>query len=171
MNEITGGSVNAVTNAQALTNWLNQRGIHCDGVSKESISLLLDKKISPDVEKALRLRMENALSSTAKLGAMLEACCLDGRIRGLLKYHGAFTGRWSGKLVQPQNFPRGMSLNIDQAIRTVMQQDASLVEILHGPAVEWFQASCGRCLFQQKGMSCGCRLFLNRSKSPCLASR
>ena len=80
--------------------------------------------------------MENALSSTAKLGAMLEACCLDGRIRGLLKYHGAFTGRWSAKLVQPQNFPRGMSLNIDQAIRTVMQQDASLVEILHGPAVE-----------------------------------
>ena len=40
------------------------------------------------------------------------------------------------KLVQPQNFPRGMPLDIDQAIRTVMQENASLVDILQGPPVE-----------------------------------
>ena len=30
----------------------------------------------------------------------------DGRARGLLQYHGAATGRWSGQLIQPQNLPR-----------------------------------------------------------------
>jgi len=37
---------------------------------------------------------------------MLHAVNEDGRMRGLLMYHGAATGRWSGRLVQPQNFPR-----------------------------------------------------------------
>jgi hypothetical protein len=31
----------------------------------------------------------------------------DGRARGLIQYHGATTGRDSGRLLQPQNFPRG----------------------------------------------------------------
>jgi DNA polymerase bacteriophage-type len=41
-----------------------------------------------------------------KLDAMLACVCPDGRARGLLQYHGATTGRWSGQLIQPQNFPR-----------------------------------------------------------------
>ena len=137
MHQITAGSVSSVTNAPALTEWLNHRGIECDGVAKESVSHLLEKELPVDVEGALKLRAGNALSSTAKLGAMLEACCPDGRIRGLLKYHGASTGRWSGKLVQPQNFPRGMpDLCTVQASRTVMLKNASLVDILHGSPVE-----------------------------------
>jgi hypothetical protein len=37
---------------------------------------------------------------------MLACVGRDGRARGLLQYHGAATGRWSGQLIQPQNFPR-----------------------------------------------------------------
>jgi hypothetical protein len=37
---------------------------------------------------------------------MLACVGADGRARGLLQYHGAATGRWSGQLIQPQNFPR-----------------------------------------------------------------
>ena len=44
-----------------------------------------------------------------------------------------------------------MSLNIDQAIRTVMQQDASLVEILHGPAVEVVSSLLRSMLVSAKG--------------------
>ena len=36
---------------------------------------------------------------------MLEAQ-YEGRIRGTLQYHAAATGRWGGRKVQPQNFPR-----------------------------------------------------------------
>ena len=134
---ITGGSVNTITNAPTLTEWINERGFSCDGVSKDSVSKLLEEDLPEDVGAALKLRAENALSSTAKLRAMSEACCPDGRLRGLLKYHGASTGRWSGKLVQPQNFPRGIpDLNINQAIRSVILKETQLIEILHGPPVE-----------------------------------
>jgi len=152
MQQITCGSVVSVTNAPALTEWLYQRGIECDGVAKESVSQLLEEKLPPDVEGALKLRAENSLSSIAKLTAMLEACCPDGRIRGLLKYHGASTGRWSGKLVQPQNFPRGMPyLDIEQAIRTIIQQNAQLVDILHGPPVEVVSGLLRSMLVSAKG--------------------
>ena len=86
--------------------------------------------------------------------------CLDGRIRGLLKYHGAslVDGRanWSAS-----ELPRG-SLNIDQA-PTVMQKTHLLLKSSTAP-VE-VGSLLRRCLFQQKGSPCGCRLFLNRSKS------
>ena len=103
---ITCGSVNTITNAPTLTEWINERGFSCDGVSKDSVSKLLEEDLPEDVAAALKLRAENALSSTAKLRAMSDACCPDGRLRGLLKYHGASTGRWSGKLVSLRTFPR-----------------------------------------------------------------
>jgi DNA polymerase len=37
---------------------------------------------------------------------MLACVGPDGRIRGALQYHGAHTGRWTGRLLQPQNLPR-----------------------------------------------------------------
>ncbi len=48
-------------------------------------------------------------SSTAKYVAMKRWWDnRDGRVRGGLLYHGASTGRWSGKGIQPHNFPKGV---------------------------------------------------------------
>ena len=54
----------------------------------------------------LEIRQITAATSLKKLDAMLACVGADGRARGLLQYHGAATGRWSGQLIQPQNFPR-----------------------------------------------------------------
>jgi DNA polymerase len=64
------------------------------------------EKLHPIIKQVLRLRQDGAKSSTAKYEAMVNAANADDRMRGLLMYHGAATGRWSGRLVQPQNFPR-----------------------------------------------------------------
>lgn len=57
--------------------------------------------------RALEIRQALAKTSTAKYQAILDSVCSDGRLRGLLMYHGATpTGRWAGQLVQPQNFPK-----------------------------------------------------------------
>jgi DNA polymerase len=53
----------------------------------------------------LVLRREGAKSSVAKLDALL-AVQRDGRVYNHLQYHGASTGRWTGRGVQPQNLPR-----------------------------------------------------------------
>ena len=46
-------------------------------------------------------------TSNKKYNALETAVCADGRVRGLLQFYGAArTGRWAGRIVQPQNLPR-----------------------------------------------------------------
>ena len=104
---LTKGQVKAATNAMELTAWLNAHGIQAKSVDKQTVGRLLSfDRMHPVIREVLKLRQNGAKSSTAKYDAMLHAVNADGRMRGLLVYHGAATGRWSGKLVQPQNFPR-----------------------------------------------------------------
>jgi DNA polymerase len=104
---LTKGQVKAATNAMDLTAWLNAHGIHAKSVDKQTVGRLLSfDRLHPVIREVLKLRQNGAKSSTAKYDAMLHAVNGDGRMRGLLVYHGAATGRWSGRLVQPQNFPR-----------------------------------------------------------------
>lgn len=104
---LTNGQVKAATNAMDLVAWLNSYGINTKSVDKQTVARLLTfDRLHPVIREVLTLRQNGAKSSTAKYDAMLHAANADGRMRGLLVYHGAATGRWSGKLVQPQNFPR-----------------------------------------------------------------
>lgn len=104
---LTKGQVKAATNGMDLVAWLNSHGIATKSVDKQTVArLLTSDKLHPVIREVLTLRQNGAKSSTAKYDAMLHAVNADGRMRGLLVYHGAATGRWSGKLVQPQNFPR-----------------------------------------------------------------
>lgn len=104
---LTKGQVKAATNGMDLVAWLNSHGIATKSVDKQTVArLLTSDKLHPVIRQVLTLRQNGAKSSTAKYDAMLHAVNWDGRMRGLLVYHGAATGRWSGKLVQPQNFPR-----------------------------------------------------------------
>ncbi len=103
---LTNGEVQAATQGASLVAWLRKYGITTKSVDKQSVAKMLTLDIHPVIKRVLELRQDGAKSSTAKLDAMEHAAGADDRMRGLLVYHGAATGRWSGKLVQPQNFPR-----------------------------------------------------------------
>ena len=104
---ITKGEVTGATKGVDLVKWLNKYGIATKSVDKQHVVRMLDlPNLHPVIRKVLMLRQDGAKSSTAKLDSMENAAGADDRMRGLLVYHGAATGRWSGKLVQPQNFPR-----------------------------------------------------------------
>jgi DNA polymerase len=78
-----------------------------DGLAKADVTALLSRgDLPPLVREALRIRREGAKSSVAKLKAMRLGACDDGRVRGLFQFHAASTGRWGGRRIQPQNFPR-----------------------------------------------------------------
>jgi DNA polymerase len=51
-------------------------------------------------------RLEFANSAGTKLDKMLAIASADGRARDCFLWHGAHTGRWSGRGFQPQNLPR-----------------------------------------------------------------
>lgn len=108
MARITCGAVPKITNTAKLAAWITSRGIPCKSVAKgeqdELVTLAAFDGLD-DVAYALELRQQ-AKSSTAKYKAMMACVGADGRARGLLQYHGAATGRWAGRLIQPQNLYR-----------------------------------------------------------------
>lgn len=87
--------------------------------------------IDPKAAKVLEIRKSLSKSSLAKYLAMRRAVCPDGRLRGMFMYYGAATGRWAGRLVQPQNFPRGTFADVDGAIALFQAGDAESLEMMY----------------------------------------
>lgn len=117
IHDLTGGAVEKMSQNSRLLAWLRAQGLEVESIDKHSVGELLDRTdLEPKIEAALRLRSEGAKTSIAKIDAMLACVGSDGRIRGLLLFYGASTGRWAGRLVQPHNFPRG---EIDGAVEYI----------------------------------------------------
>lgn len=109
MRRLTSRCVPKCSNDTKIIEWITSRGIDCSTVKKgeqEDLKFMADLKDDVIVRYVIELRADSKKTSTAKYKAMLLCVCADGRIRGLLNYHGAGPGRWAGRLVQPQNFPR-----------------------------------------------------------------
>lgn len=105
---ITDGAVKTPKQVKVLLEWLNDRGVDADNLRAETVTQLLAGDLPREAREVLTIRQQTALSSTAKLQAMIDRCDDDGRVRGNLVYHGAATGRWAGAGLQIQNFPRGV---------------------------------------------------------------
>ena len=103
--EIT-GLQNPNSTAQLLQ-WLDGQGVTTANLQKSTVSELLSGDLPSSVRRALEIRRELGKTSTKKYNALETAVCADGRVRGLLQFYGANrTGRWAGRIVQPQNLPR-----------------------------------------------------------------
>ncbi len=107
--ELTDGAVAKCTRVQSIVAWLNDRGYVCDSIAAEHLErLLLEAQAREDTvaEQVLICRRGAGKSSTSKLDAAIRSVSADRRMRGMLRYHGAGPGRWSGQLFQPHNILR-----------------------------------------------------------------
>lgn len=85
--------------------WLVPYGLKMETLNKGDVLTALKIAKGP-AKRALEIRQALSKTSTAKYKAIADSVCADGRLRGILMYHGASTGRWTGMQVQPQNLPR-----------------------------------------------------------------
>lgn len=138
MLKVTGGVVGACTEVQLLVKWIRTQGVEIKGLAKADVLDQLAGDLPDNVRAALHLRKEAAKSSTAKLVAMKERASSDGRVRGIHQYHGASTGRWAGRGIQAQNFPRprpGMKPeHIDDVIANLHRRD--YIDMMYGPTMD-----------------------------------
>lgn len=144
-----------------IMGWLRAEGANLPDMRKETLEAILGSEIDagdendealleeswaaelpPHVLRALRIRQLVGSASIKKLGRMERCVGADGRARGLLQYHGAGPGRWAGRLLQPQNFPRG-TLKLDGeapdpelVVQAILTGDPEYVQMLIGPPVE-----------------------------------
>lgn len=105
--ELTNGAVGKISQAARIAAWITERGIPCKSVAVgEHEELELGADFLGDDKIAAVVRLRAASAKAFKYGAMEAQVCRDGRVRGSLQYHGAHTGRWTGRGVQFQNMKR-----------------------------------------------------------------
>jgi DNA polymerase len=132
--EATDGAVEKVTKVADLTKWLrDSEGLDIDNVRKDTVRDLLLGEVSDPARRALEARADAGRSSVAKIESAMVSKCADNRIRGMLLYHGASTGRWSGKGFQPHNLPRGDVDNPEQYIDLLLRKDYAGLDAHHPP--------------------------------------
>ena len=121
---LTERKVRKATQRMKMLEWFRSEGLCIEDTQKGTIDELLSSGFDLPGKSRRGLAILRALgrSSTAKYQAMKDWMAKDGRVRGGLLYHGATTGRWSGKGVQPHNFPKG----------SVKDQEALWALLKHG---------------------------------------
>lgn len=111
---------------------LRQMGAEMEGLTASDVEGALSTETDPAIRNILSCRQSLSKSSTAKYKALLASMNSDCRVRGCLMYHGAGTGRWTGKLVQPHNFPRGAFSDVEGCIDLFTSGDLEGVDLLYG---------------------------------------
>lgn len=88
-----------------------------------------DPDLPGELRDLLAVRLQSSKSSVSKYKRVISGVSSDGRLRGLLQFDGALrTGRWSGRLFQPQNLVR--STLKPEAIERVIEELKSNCEDL-----------------------------------------
>jgi len=149
--EETSGILDNISSRPQFMEYLEAIGCRLDNAQKEYLKRKLDELEAsgenPDAAEIIRLRLEVSKSSLAKYDKLLEIVDDENRARGLLRFHGASTGRWSGNLFQPQNLPRGSVDLPDLCIDLLKYRDPELLEIFFDEPLE----AISLCL---RGMLC-----------------
>lgn len=149
LRRITNGAVDRATMLEALKRFLFVNGVYetrkgthglpdikvpVKSLDKAAIAaLMLRDDVHPVLKEAIKIRQQVGKSSTAKYQTMITtACDHDNRMRGLLQYHAAQTGRWGGRLVQPQNFPKGIGFDSEAVIEDVLNLSPNTFDLKYG---------------------------------------
>lgn len=119
---------------QQLIGWLDEaEGLDTEDLKKATVPKLLERAQTDAVKRLLAIRLELAKTSVKKYTAMARAVCPDGRVRGVMQFYGANrTGRWAGRIVQPQNLPGRRLKDLDAARQVLLAGDVDLLELLYG---------------------------------------
>lgn len=151
--DLTGG-INIHSIVQ-LKQWLTeQEGRQIDSLTKDDVDQLLKLDLKPSSRRILELRQETGKTSVKKYEAFERSICSDGRIHGAFQFYGAGrTGRWAGRLIQPQNFPRNAFEDIALARQMVKAKQWEEIEMLYGSMNDVFSTLIRTLIVPPEGMT------------------
>ncbi|MEE8551574.1 MAG: hypothetical protein V3T08_10015 [Gemmatimonadota bacterium] len=134
LEKITGGVVTTTTQRPRFVAWLKENGVQTDSVAAPVVDEFLESgTLAEHTSRALYLWRRSSKASVKKYDAMLLRTSEDGRCRDLVMYHGASTGRWSGRGIQPHNFPRGFDeARMHAACGDILYGDFARMKLLYG---------------------------------------
>lgn len=138
--DVTGGYIKG--DHLTRVNWLREEinhqlpsELHLPNMRIQTLTDLMDLKepedgsepdeeiaaqIPDEVIEVIKARLIVSRAALAKVDAAFDMVNSDGRMRGLLRYWGAGTGRWAGYKIQPHNMKRPGAFDLPRAIDAVL---------------------------------------------------
>ena len=130
-----------------LADWIRAHGCpNLDNLQADTVrKVVADPSVGEDAKFILKLYGTYNMKAVAKFPAIRQAVCKDGRLRGMLQYHAAATGRWSSYVVQIHNLFRSVIDDPENAIEAAKSWDLEWIRNLY-PGVDPMKvfASCVR---------------------------
>lgn len=151
------GNFESTTQRDEVLAWLEAEGVFLPNLQAKTVSDAIGEGlVSGHTKRMLEIRQAVSKTSTKKYHAFEMRSRLDGRVRDILLYHGASTGRFSGMGVQPHNFPRGMSLDTALAAEVLRTGDLELVRLIYGDPMNIFSTCLRSVIYASEGKDMFC---------------
>lgn len=132
--DLTDGEVGAATQRdKLLAHILEAHGVDLPDMKATTLERRLNDETLPEaVHELLRVRLASSMTSQTKYKTAIDAA-VAGRVYGMLQWCGAQrTGRWAGRVLQPQNFVRTKwkQWEVEEFIAALK---ANVADLLHSP--------------------------------------
>ena len=130
--ELTGGAVESTRQVSAtLAHILDVYNVTLPDMQASTLERRIqDPNLPFALRELLAVRLQASATSSTKYRALINGASSDGRLRGTLQFDGASrTGRWAGRLFQPQNLsrvPKHIAKQWDLAIDSIKHECADL---------------------------------------------
>lgn len=151
--ELTDGAVQSTTQRDVLlTHLLLEHGIDLPDMTQSTLERrMADPDLPPELRELLGIRLQASTTSTSKYRTLSKGVSRDGRLRGTLQFNGASrTGRWAGRLFQPQNLPRPVLKQADIELGVeALKADAD--DLLFANVMELTSSAIRSCIVAPAG--------------------
>ena len=149
--ELTDGRITSLHQHVGIRKWLSEKGVFVESMNANSLRELEECWSDAVIKEIVAIRLDGAKSSLAKLEAMQYYD--SGRLRGLFQYHGAVTGRWAGRGVQLQNFPRAVpNPPVEEIMKMSLKEAADFLRN-SSSVMSWASAALRSCIIPSEGLS------------------
>lgn len=139
------------TQREAVRQWCNDRGAGLENMQGVTLDAWLERGLehsTQELRSCVEIYSDLNFAAAKKVNVMLDCVNADGFVRGTLLWHGAGTGRWSGRLIQPQNFKKPTIKDTNIAYRMICDGCTRAdLELVFGNPLEVI-ASCVRHFIQ-----------------------
>ncbi len=140
LDALTMGLVTKPGARKSILEFLALDGIELPDIRAKTVDdKLKGFELTEDTYRLLEIRKALSMTSTKKYQSFLNRAGDDDRVRDILLYHGASTGRDTGTGIQPHNFPRGL-IKTDKtqpyaAVNNIVECDPEMLNILYGESL------------------------------------
>ena len=151
--EATDGAVTSIGQRDKLKQAIEAYGVKLVDMRADTLTRKLeDERLPREVRNMIAERLDNGKTSIKKYDKLLQATCKDHRLHGCLQFSGATrTMRWTGKLFQPQNLPRGSIKEEKDLHQAIADIKSGLLPFVSDKPIEVLSSCVRSCISAPKG--------------------